>query len=203
MPTKVKKKTVKGQRRRRFMSIRKRVETMVEVETQGRKRGVLPLDLHMPVVAFAPGSPLREAARIWWSPDGAAIEKLTKKVWGWPAEVDKLSGRTRNRSTRRTGRLRPIAKVQPPRATVRIVLDYPMTEPRTRIVTIHRQFPGEVFGLCHDFYARLYADDEASSTSLIYGHSLDQLTFRGVIYTPLRRRGKDGVEGEFHFEIGA
>jgi hypothetical protein len=227
------KKTVRRRRRGamrsgRRPSLRQQAEMHIKAHEQARKEGRLDTDLHMPVLAFAPGSAIREAARIWWSPFGEKIDKLTKDVRpGWVLETDKLDPvgakfvqKVFRRWRKKGKQIRPLAKAKP-RVKVRLTLDYPLSEPRSMIATIDRRYPGEVFGLCHDFYQKLYAEDAElggkSMTSnspddplplnrrrgpLIWGHDLHDLVFEGVLYTPVRKN-KDGVEGEFRFSIGS
>ncbi len=212
---------------RRRPTLRQQMDDL-KAHEQARKEGRLDTDLHMPVLAFAPGSAIREATRIWWSPFGEKIDKLTKDVRpGWALETDKLDpeGAKFAQKVFRHGRkgkksLKPIAKAKP-RVKVRLTLDYPLSEPRSTITTIDRRYPGEVFGLCHDFYQKLYAEDEKLGGKsmaankpddplplnrrrgpLIWGHDLHDLVFQGILYTPVRKN-KDGVEGEFRFSIGS
>jgi hypothetical protein len=208
-------------RRRRLSpkAQKKRVDRELKHREAARKRGLLDLALHMPIVAFKPGSLLREAVRIWWSPS-RRIDRLTEAVRaGWGIEMDKLAPDAARfaRRVMRSGKASSKAKAT--RAKVRLRLIYPLTEPRSKVVTIDRRFPGEVLGLCHDFYQQLYAEDEQyggkpMSTNqpngplplnrragpLIWGHDLSDLVFRGVVFKPLRKN-KDGVVGEFMFEI--
>jgi len=108
-------------------------------------------------------------------------------------------------------------------AKVVITLDYPLTEARTKVVTIDRRYPGAIFGLVHDFYRELYAEDEKlggkpgpmnggkgpllnrGSGPLVWGHDLGDLGFERCCYRKLsKKEAKElGAEGEFKFWIGS
>lgn len=96
---------------------------------------------------------------------------------------------------------------------VRIAIDYPVDSPKKKVVTLDRRYPGEIFGLLHDFYQELYAADEKrggtpgpaddgpilnrSKGPIVWGHDMMDLVIEGVSNKP------NGVEGEFRFSIGS
>src|SRR5271166_464977 len=70
------------------------------------------------------------------------------------AKLDRESGKKRAASVSS----RPSARPAP--VKVLITLTYPLCETRSKVVTIDRRYPGEIFALTHDFYRELYAEDE-------------------------------------------
>jgi hypothetical protein len=106
---------------------------------------------------------------------------------------------------------------------VRLTIDYPVQEKQTKIVTIDRRYPGEIFALLHDFYREIYAEDERRGGKpgpmngegtfplnrgggpLVWGHDIGDLAVETVHYRALAKGDKngDGAEGEFTFGIGS
>jgi hypothetical protein len=115
----------------------------------------------------------------------------------------------------------PSAKRAP--VKVLITLTYPLAERRSKLVTIDRRYPGEIFALTHDFYRELYTEDEKRGGEagpmrggrgpilnrgrdpLVWGHDLGDLVFEGCHYRALDRATAErtGAEGEFTFSIGS
>ena len=118
-------------------------------------------------------------------------------------------------------RKRPSARPAPVKVVVR--LDYPLSEPQEKVVSIDRRYPGEVFALAHDFYRELYAQDEADGGKpgpmnggrgpllnrgrgpLVWGHDLGDLVFESCQYRrlPAKESERIGAEGVFTFGIGS
>jgi len=196
----------------------------------------------MMVVAFGHEA-LREAFRVWWHPfrgmgddfealRGQAVYKPFKKgkmhgmrrvtnasiVSGESLMLDKLDP-SRVKLMRRRMRDKKLNKKRCP-VKVRLTIDYPVTEKQTKIVTIDRRYPGEIFSLLHDFYREIYAEDERrggkegpmndrcmnrGSGPLVWGHDIGDLAVETVHYRALKQNEKngDGAEGEFTFGIGS
>jgi hypothetical protein len=134
----------------------------------------------------------------------ARMRSFFRKRRGGPARHTATPGPTRRRAPVR----------------VRIDLHYPLREKRSKVVVLDRRYPGEIFGLAHDFYRELYAEDERrggkagpmnggkgplvnrGAGPLIWGHDIADLVFEGVHYT-LLKKNLGGIEGAFTFEIGS
>jgi hypothetical protein len=126
---------------------------------------------------------------------------------------------------RRVGgsRLRDRPSSRPAPVKVIITLTYPLAKPQQKVVAIDRRYPGAIFGLAHDFYRELYAQDERDGGKagpmgggrgpllnrgcgpLVWGHDLGDLVFESCEYrafdpVPAKRLG---AEGEFTFGIGS
>ena len=106
---------------------------------------------------------------------------------------------------------------------VLITLTYPLCEKRSKVVTIDRRYPGEIFALTHDFYRELYAEDERSGGKagpmsgsggpllnrgrgpLVWGHDLGDLVLESCQYRAFdkARARQVGAEGEFTFGVGS
>ena len=128
---------------------------------------------------------------------------------------------------RKSGRkVRPFRKTAPPSpkpAPVKVVitLGYPLSEERQKVVTIDRKYPGAIFGLAHDFYRELYAEDEKRGGEpgpmkrgqgpllnrgrgpLVWGHDLGDLSFGRCEYRAFDKKTARalGAEGEFTFGV--
>jgi hypothetical protein len=196
--------------------------------------------MFLPVVAFG-NEALREAFRVWWNPYdmGDDFKKLTG------AGTHKFSGNTVRvtRPTIRSGDVIELDRLDPNRiggrkflrrlgrtpakstrvpVQVHILLTYPLTEERRKVVVIDRRYPGQIFALAHDFYRELYAEDEKrggkpgpvpgsrlqnrGSGPLIWGHDIGDLAFESCEYKSYSKPVVDGrstVEGEFTFGIGS
>jgi hypothetical protein len=97
----------------------------------------------------------------------------------------------------------PLPNAKPAPVKVLITLSYPLTERRSKLVTIDRRYPGEIFALTHDFYRELYAEDEREGGTagpmnggkgpllnrgrgpLVWGHDLGDLVFERCEYRAL------------------
>jgi|GEM_PF-3354696 len=187
---------------------------------------------------------IREAYRIWWHPYdmGDDFDVLTGR-YGSVLDGDQIERRKLDpayyrgierafasmRLTKSDGKRARRAKPEkrPARSTkrmpVRVVirLTYPLTSPQERVVTIDRKYPGAIFGLAHDFYRDLYAQDEADGGRpgpskggpllnrgfgpLVWGHDLGDLAFESCQYRAYdKARAKQlGAEGVFTFGIGS
>jgi len=194
------------------------------------------------VVAFGHEA-LREAFRVWWHPFrgmgddfdalcGHAVYKPFKKgkmhgmrrvksatvVSGESLMLDKLDP-SRVKLVRRRMRGEKLITKRTP-VKVRLTIDYPVTDTQTKIVTIDRRYPGEIFAMLHDFYREIYAEDERrggkegpmndrcmnrASGPLVWGHDIGDLAVETVHYRVLKQNEKnsDGAEGEFTFGIGS
>lgn len=190
---------------------------------------------------------LREAFRLWWHPYdmGPDFDDLTGRSDRELMRGDQI---VRHRLDpgyyRRIMRAfrRPIFAVNPktdrkvkvklrkPRpapsrraAPVKVVirLDYPLRSPQSKVVTIDRKYPGEIFALTHDFYRELYAHDvkrggkEGPANGgpmlnrgfgpMVWGHDMGDLAFESCRYrkfSPADAK-KHGAEGVFTFGIGS
>ena len=188
-----------------------------------------------PLVMDFGDPPLREAFRIWWHPYdmGPDFDAMTGRSDRSIARGDtirrrrldpgyyrrisrsmKAAGMRVGRDSKKFGRL-PVK--------VAITLTYPLREHRTKVVTIDRRYPGEIFALTHDFYRELYAEDERKGGKagpakgavtllnrgcgpLVWGHDLGDLVFECCIYRRLpkiRAEAYGDAEGEFTFSIGS
>jgi len=135
--------------------------------------------------------------------------------------LDKFRRRAKRRGAKRSRLYQmPASKLA---VRVVIVLDYPLNETRTKVVTIDRRYPGAIFGLVHDFYRELYSEDEKLGGKsgpmndgkgpllnrgrgpLVWGHDLGDLVFEGCFYQklPPKEAKQLGAEGAFKFWIGS
>lgn len=135
--------------------------------------------------------------------------------------VSRRTGKPVKLFRKRDLRDRPSNRRSPVR--VLILLNYPLSEPQRKVVTVDRRYPGEVFALAHDFYRELYAEDEKSGGKagpmndgkgpilnrgrgpLVWGHDLGDLAFESCWYRKFSAADakKYGAEGEFTFGIGS
>jgi len=209
--------------------------TREEYERRIRARNSTSLGF-LSVVAFG-NKALREAFRVWWHPHdmGADFDRLTgAPVWsvmgrvherverqtvidGGAIELRRLNPPHPNvakfmRGIKVHRGFKPARRPPAPsaaRATVkvRIVLTYPLVEPRSKVVIIDRRYPGEIFGLAHDFYRELYAEDEKlggeagpmnggrgpllnrGKGPVITSHDIGDLCFGRCWYIALPKRG--------------
>lgn len=184
---------------------------------------------------------LREAFRVWWHPFrgmGPDFDALCgNSVWK-PFTRGKTHGMRRvKNATVESGARLMLDKLDKSRAKfvrrdkktikkrspvkVRLTIDYPVCEKQTKIVTIDRRYPGEIFALLHDFYREIYAEDERRGGKpgpmngegtfplnrgggpLVWGHDIGDLAIETVHYRALKRKNGDGAEGEFTFGIGS
>lgn len=196
------------------------------------------------VVAFGHDA-LREAYRVWWHPFrgmGPDFDALCgASVWK-PFRRGKAHGMRRvKNATVESGASLALDKLDPSRVEfsargkkttqprrrtfspvkVRLTIGYPVCEKQTKIVTIDRRYPGEIFALLHDFYREIYAEDERRGGKpgpmngegtfplnrgggpLVWGHDIGDLAIETVHYRALKRKNGDGAEGEFTFGIGS
>jgi len=118
-----------------------------------------------------------------------------------------------------------LPSARPAPVKVVITLTYPLSEKRSKVVTIDRRYPGEIFALTNDFYRELYAEDERAGGKagpmnggagpllnrgrgpLIWGHDLGDLVFESCKYRAFDEATKKKLltkaEGEFTFGIGS
>ena len=135
--------------------------------------------------------------------------------------VNRKTGKSVKVFRKRDTRDQPSKRPAPVR--VLVTLDYPLTEVQQRVFTIDRKYPGAIFGLAHDFYRELYAEDERDGGEagpmnggrgpilnrgrgpLVWGHDLGDLGFEGCRYRKLSAADakRTGAEGEFTFSIGS
>jgi hypothetical protein len=194
------------------------------------------------VVAFGHEA-LRETFRVWWHPFrgmGPDFDVLCgASVWK-PFRRGKTHGMRRvKNATVVSGKSLMLDKLDPPLmrrrmrgekmikkrcpVKVRLTIDYPVREKQTKIVTIDRRYPGEIFALLHDFYREIYAEDERRGGKpgpmnngkgplynrgggpLVWGHDIGDLAIEAVHYRAFAKGDKngDGAEGEFTFWIGS
>ena len=195
------------------------------------------------VVAFG-HEPLREAFRVWWHPFrgmGEDFDKLCGHAVFKPFKVKDgktgLHGMKRVRkATVVSGESLMLDKLDPNRVPlmrrrmrganmikkrcpvkVKITIDYPVTEKQTKIVTLDRRYPGEVFAMLHDFYREIYEKDEwlggkpgpmndrclnRGGGPIVWGHDIGDLCVETVHYKALKK-DPDGAEGVFTFGIGS
>lgn len=204
------------------------------------------LDLVAHVANFCKGSVLRDAyATFWMARDNDFSDALTGKTSpkpGWhprgptpawvkalrraaPAKAHTCEAYGKNRPARR--KLKPEPE-GPKTVKVRIRLTYPLNEPHTRVVTIHTDRPGEVFGHAADLYLDIYKQDAKQGGGahvcdnappgskgsmlmnrdfgpLVWGHDLQDLVFEGIHFRNFRKTEKntDGCVGEVSFDIGS
>lgn len=165
------------------------------------------------------------AARPVMRGDTIARKKLAPAYF---RRIDRVLSRLVQVVDKRTGRkktIRPKPHRDPPSrpAPVKVVilLNYPLTAPQRKVVTIDRRYPGAIFGLCHDFYQELYVRDEQRGGKagpanggpmlnrgfgpLVWGHDLGDLGFESCRYRKFSAADakKYGAEGEFTFGIGS
>jgi len=120
------------------------------------------------------------------------------------------------------GRKRDLPSKRAAPVNVVIALNYPLSSRQEKFVTIDRRYPGAVFGLAHDFYRELYAQDEKDGGEagpsggkgpllnrgcgpLVWGHDLGDLVFESCHYKAFDKATAKrlGAEGEFTFGIGS
>ena len=190
---------------------------------------------------------LREAFRLWWHPYdmGPDFDELTgrsdrefmrgdqivrhkldpgyyrriKRAFRGPIfAVNPKTGRKVKVKLRKP-RPMPSRRVAPVKVVIR--LDYPLRSPQSKVVTIDRKYPGEIFALTHDFYRELYAQDVKGGGKegpaaggpmlnrgfgpMVWGHDMGDLAFGSCHYRKfsLADAKKYGAEGEFTFGIGS
>lgn len=153
---------------------------------------------------------------------GRAIERRRLDP-GYYRRIDRAMGRFMSGGRKRLAKRRKLPSAKRAPVKVRIALNYPLSETRTKIVVIDRRYPGEIFALTHDFYRELYAEDEKSGGEagpmnggqgpllnrgrgpLVWGHDLGDLCFESCRYKAFDKgmAKRTGAEGEFTFGIGS
>jgi hypothetical protein len=133
---------------------------------------------------------------------------------GYYRRIERVLGKRRKRDL-------PSRRKAP--VNVVITLNYPLAKPCSKIVTIDRRYPGEIFALTHDFYRELYAEDEKGGGKagpsggkgpmlnrgfgpLVWGHDLGDLVFESCEYRAFDKKMVKyplNTEGEFTFGIGS
>ena len=190
-------------------------------------RRVMDMAIHPSPALLSPGRPLREAFAVHWHGylhDSDLARRTRGVVSAWARLLEES-----RRAHRHPG---PCKAHDPDRKDlraarrdikVRIVLTYPLFEPRARVVSLDLARVGEVFGLAADFYRDLYAEDarrgggkhvydlpftqsalvNRAAGPLVWGHDLEDLVFEGIKWTPYKRKDRDGAVGEFTFVMGS